>query len=382
MCTEAPAGLKTGRSVVFYISGHGFGHASRQVEVMRALHARMPAVGLVIRSAVDPHLLSRTLTEPYDLRAGPCDAGIVQRSSVEHDHDATARAAIDFYTPWRERIDDELGRLADLEVALIAGDIPPLAFEVAAALGVPSVAIANFTWDWIYADEPALAGEAWLIDGIAAAYRQATVALELPFSGGFDVFPARRPLPLIARQPTRSRAETRTALGIPPDRPAALLSFGGYGMPALDLNGVDAAHDWTLVTTDRVTPGGPPLGPHVIRIDERAFRSTGFRYEDLVAAADVVVTKPGYGIIAECITSGTAMLYTSRGHFREYDVLVAALPRYVRSRFISQADLFAGRWRTALDALLAQAAPPETMATDGAAQAAAEIVTALSSGAV
>ena len=135
-----------------------------------------------------------------------------------------------------------------------------------------------------------------------------------------------------------------------------------------------AAADWTLVTTDRVTPGAAPHGAHVIRIDERAFRSTGFRYEDLVAAVDVVVTKPGYGIIAECIAAGTAMLYTSRGHFREYDVLVAGAAA-LRAQPVHQPqdDLFAGRWRDALEALLAQPAPPETMATDGAAHAAAEI---------
>ena len=67
------------------------------------------------------------------------------------------------------------------------------------------------------------------------------------------------------------------------------------------------------------------------------------------------------------------MLYTSRGVFREYDLLVAELPRYVRCRFISQSDLLAGRWRAALGELMNQPAPPETMATDGAEVAAKEI---------
>jgi L-arabinokinase len=93
-----------------------------------------------------------------------------------------------------------------------------------------------------------------------------------------------------------------------------------------------------------------------------------------VAAADVVVTKPGFGIIAECISTGTAMLYTSRGSFREYDVLVNALPRYVRARFIDQPALFAGRWRESLEALLEQPDPPERMALDGAEIAAGEIL--------
>ena len=53
-------------------------------------------------------------------------------------------------------------------------------------------------------------------------------------------------------------------------------------------------------------------------VDERAIYAAGYRYEDLVRAVDVVATKPGYGIISECIANDTALLYTSRGHFAEY----------------------------------------------------------------
>ena len=83
----------------------------------------------------------------------------------------------------------------------------------------------------------------------------------------------------------------------------------------------------------------------------------GFRYPDLVAASDVVISKPGYGIISECIANGAALLYTSRGHFAEYDVLVSGMPRFLRCRFIAQDDLLAGRWTDAIDALLVTAHP-------------------------
>ena len=82
----------------------------------------------------------------------------------------------------------------------------------------------------------------------------------------------------------------------------------------------------------------------------RSVSHGSFRYEDLVAAADVVVTKPGFGIIAECIAARTPMLYTSRGDFREYDLLVREMPKNLRCRFITHADLFGGRWRDALTA--------------------------------
>jgi L-arabinokinase len=97
----------------------------------------------------------------------------------------------------------------------------------------------------------------------------------------------------------------------------------------------------------------------------------GFLYEDIVHAMDVVVSKPGYGIIAECVANRTALLYTSRGHFAEYDVLVAGLPRILRAGFIDHDALFAGRWAPHLEALLAQPAPPERPRVDGAEVAAA-----------
>ena len=91
----------------------------------------------------------------------------------------------------------------------------------------------------------------------------------------------------------------------------------------------------------------------------------GVAYEDLVAAVDVVVTKPGYGMIAECAANDTAMLYTSRGRFPEYDVLVAGLPALTRAAFIDHDDLFTGRWGGA-PGPAPGATAPERPATDGA----------------
>jgi L-arabinokinase len=358
--------------IVFYISGHGFGHASRDVEVMNVL-GQDPAVSIEIRSAVDPDLLARTMRVPYTLEPGPVDTGIIQSSSVAHDDEATIRVAQAFYRTFDGRVRDEARALSSRAVEVIVADIAPLGCAVAAALGVPGVAMGNFTWDWIYDTHPGfLPSGAGVVATIRAAYRQASLALQLPFSAGFDVFPRSESIPLVARRPTRGRAETRAFFGLPAEGRVALVSFGGYGLASLDLDAVDAGPDWTIATTTS-TAGDERRSRHVVLLDERLFRTSGFRYEDLVAAADVVVTKPGYGIIAECIAGGTAMVYTSRGAFREYDLLVEALPRHVRARFLSQPDLFAGRWREALEGALAEPQPPEQLETNGA-EVAAELI--------
>jgi UDP:flavonoid glycosyltransferase YjiC (YdhE family) len=359
-------------AVVFYISGHGFGHASRQVEIINALGDR--GVGPVtLRTAVAPDLLSRTLRHPFALEPGACDTGIIQATSLSHDDPATVKAALAFDASYPAHLEAELQRLHAIEPTLIVGDIPPLAFDVAARLGVPSVAIGNFTWDWIYETHQGFlpVGHAAL-ERIRNGYRQATLALALPFATGFEIFDTVEALPLVARRATRSRAETRAHFGLPETGRVLLLSFGGYGLPALDLATVDCRDSWTVVTTDRVSTDQSGA-PHVRRIVEQAFLSGDFRYEDLVAAADVVITKPGYGIVSECASTGTAMVYTSRGEFREYDVLVGAMSQIVRAEFISQPDLFAGRWRQALDAVVNRPRPQVTLATNGAEVAAKRI---------
>jgi len=85
-----------------------------------------------------------------------------------------------------------------------------------------------------------------------------------------------------------------------------------------------------------------------------------------VAAVDVVLTKPGYGIIAECAANDTALVYASRGDFAEYAVLVEAMPRRLRCAYIEQRDLFAGRWAPVVRQVLDQPPPTARPATNGA----------------
>ena len=362
-------------TVVFYISGHGFGHASREVEVINALgRLAGPDLRVIIRSAVSPSLLKRTLRLPFELRPGICDTGIVQTNSVTQDDRATLSAAREFYRGFDQRVCDEAAALAEDRPAVVVADIAPLGVAVAAALGVPSVVIANFTWDWIYEGFEAFRAAApEVLDTIRRAQSLATITLKLPLSPSFNGtgLPNIQPLPLIARRSMHSRRETRALFGLPADRKLALLSFGGYGLSELDLARVDSGDEWDLVVTDqRLSGRAHDTVAHVHALSEHDLATSAARYEDLVAAADAVITKPGFGIVGECIAASRPILYTSRGDFREYEVLVGEMPRFLRSRFISQDNLFAGRWKAALDELIAQPAPRETLSPTGAETAA------------
>ncbi len=283
------------------------------------------------------------------------DVGMTQTDSLTMDVADTVRRAAAFYGDFNRRADSEAAFLRSHRATILLGDIPPLAHAAAARAGIPSIAIGNFTWDWIYEGYATFERDApGVIQTIRDAYSQATRALRLPMHGGFaSMSSVTMDIPMIARRSSQSREDTRRVMNIPADRPFVLASFGGYGL--------DIAFD-EIARRERLTvlsPGAALPAP--------------LQYQDLVAAADVVVTKPGYGIVSECVANDTPLLYTSRGAFVEYDVFVAEMPRVLRCRFMPQEDLRAGRWRGHVDALLAQTAPPERAAIDGA-RVAAEIV--------
>jgi L-arabinokinase len=363
------------RPVVWYISGHGFGHASREIEIINALRDRCPEVPVVVRTGARRWIFDLTLRTPVDFQPAECDTGVAQIDSLRLDEAETVRRAAAFYADFDARVAAERDVLETVRPALVVGDVPPLAFAAADAAGIPSMAIANFTWDWIYQGyEPERLGAPGLVSQIRDACARAGLFLRLPMWGGFDMAPpeATRDLPLVARRSTRDPVETRQALGLPCDRRLVLLSFGGHGLKGLSPAAFDAfGGEFVAVVTGHleISEAAKQSRRGVVEFDEQGLYDAGWRYEDLVAAVDVVATKPGYGIIAECAAHQTALLYTSRGHFVEYDVLVQEMPRYVRSQFIPQNALFAGDWRPYLEELLSQDRP-QPAAADGAAVAA------------
>jgi hypothetical protein len=283
------------------------------------------------------------------LEGGQVDVGVVQRGGLELDIDATRDQWTSFASCLELRAEREAAMLQQTGAEVVLADVPPLAFLAAARAGLPAFGVTNFGWDWIYAAWP---GFEPIIERIQAAYARADCLLRLPLSSdapdAFSAFPRIQDVPPIARRATRARQEVRDELGLPADGQVVLLSFGGFHASGLDVGALAEWRKYLFLVTGPTASRAPNV---------RQLPSHQVDYASLLAACDAVVTKPGYGIVADCLANQVPVVYTDRGPFREYDVLARALESLGPARYAPQADVLAGRLGPHLDALRAVTTP-------------------------
>ena len=242
----------------------------------------------------------------------------------------------------------------------------PLA--AAACAGLPRVAIGNFSWDWIYAPY-AETDSRWspAVEAFRADYANADVLLQYPLSPDMSAtFPHRLSLPLPSRPGRPRRAELASRTGADPARRWILLSFTTLDWTPDALARVAAIRDTEFFT---VRPLEWPGIPNI-----HAVERTEFPFSDIVATVDSVLSKPGFGILADCAANDKPLIYADRQDFAEYPVLERAIKRHLAHVHIPAADLYAGELAPSLDALASAQPPPARLPLGGDTAAARELL--------
>jgi hypothetical protein len=356
-------------SVLALISGHGFGHWTRSEAVLERLARSVPVhvrtdrrAAILARRATWP----TTCDTPWNL--GP---GVVQEGPLRVDRAATLDAWREHVAGWDATLRDALHQARELDTRLVYADVPPLGLALGRALGVPTLAVANFSWSWLlepFAEDDAAFGA--IVEHLRAAESGATHLVALPGGGGLAALGPPTLEALLRRPPTCDPAQARALLhehvrnaGVDrAGRPVVLLSFGGFG-DGLDLSqGAGREPGYVFLTFAEPLRSPPNLVslPH----------DHGLPFQDLVLGADAVLTKPGYGILSECLAAPTPVVWCEPNpDFREHSRLVAGLLPWLPNAPISSADLHAGRWSKALEHALTA-----TPLREGPPQGLAEVV--------
>ena len=117
--------------VVFYISGHGFGHASRQIEIIRQLQRLRNDVHVVIKTPTPRWFFDVAGLKKFSFETMETDTGVAQTDSLHVDVVRSIKECDSFHCTLDQRATSEAVSLKRFNTRLIVGDIPPLAFRAA-----------------------------------------------------------------------------------------------------------------------------------------------------------------------------------------------------------------------------------------------------------
>ncbi|XP_075672692.1 L-arabinokinase-like isoform X3 [Castanea sativa] len=322
----------------YYVSGHGFGHATRVVEVVRHLiraghdvHMVTGAPDFVFTSEIQsPRLLFR--------KQVVLDCGAVQADALTVDPIASLEKYSQMSVlPRASVLATEVQWLNSIKADLVISDVVPIACRAAADAGIRSVCVTNFSWDFIYAEYVMVAGSHYrsVLQQIAEDYSHSEFVIRLP---GYSPMPAFRgviDVPLVVRRLHKSREEVRKDLGVLDDVKLVIFNFGGQ--PA----------GWKL--KEEYLPAGwlclvcgasdnQELPPNFIKLAKDVYTP------DLIAASDCMLGKIGYGTVSEAMAYKLPFIFIRRDYFNEEPYLREMLEYYQGGVEMARRDMLSGCW--------------------------------------
>ena len=336
------------RSIAYFISPHGFGHAARAAAVMSALRAQDPTLHFEIFTRVPRWFFEDSVGSDFTYHALLTDVGLAQESALNENIPQTLRRLKEFYPFDCALVAEIAQRVTRLKCKLVMCDIAPLGIAVAHAAAIPSILVENFTWDWIYAgyahDDARFQKYITYLRAVfkAADYHIQTEPVCKHRAADLVTQP-------VSREPRTPARQIRKQLGIPPRAHVVLITMGGTQSAQqhvfLDrLAQIQRVYFIISGNSHRAEKRG-----NLILLPHRS----EFYHPDLMNASDAVIGKAGYSTVAEAYRAGIPFGYVSREKFREAPTMAKFIRAALGGFEISAADFESGRWIARLPDLLA-----------------------------
>jgi hypothetical protein len=140
------------KTICYYISDYGYGHATRSIAIIRELLKKCSDLRIIICNSFASDFISSSLKDSLyknrvTIRHVKNDIGfILKKNSINPDIEEFQKEYQQFIQEAEEYISGEIKFLKNNEVDLVIGDIPPYPFKAAKKLRTLSIGISNFTW--------------------------------------------------------------------------------------------------------------------------------------------------------------------------------------------------------------------------------------------
>lgn len=349
-------------NVAYYVTGHGFGHATRAIGMIMQLFdssCSVEVVSYINNNFFEENLSQRSDKPKFKYHHRCLDIGAIQKDALHVDPFLTLQTYHDqIYQNTDALLEVEVAFLKEGKFDLVIVDASAIACKAASLAAVPCIILSNFTWDQIYEgiyneikDQVPSETRTMYEDMIAecsSQYCSASHYLQYPGEmappPGFPVSPI--PLPLACRHSRLPKEAIMARYNIPPEKHVVILGFGGQKSDASwHINDSMLPENWIGLllgaTKSMLSPskvGQIETCTKIICIPQDEY------IPDLINLATCQVGKLGYGTCSEALYHGIPLIYIPRTFWPEGPPLEALLHQYNAGIRMPEEDFFGGNW--------------------------------------
>lgn len=270
--------------ILYYVTDHGLGHASRTVAIIRELKKKN--IHIIIRSN-DPFGFLKKSLPGVKIISGQTDFQPVmsKKNGMLFDESKTRKNLSNWIYQMPTIINKESTLIKKIKPDVIISDVSFMPILASSKNKIKSLVVSSFVWN------ESLKIPNNIRNYIKNSYKNADIILRLPLGTSVS-FKNVHKMGIVARYSTLSRKQIRKKLGINSNEKLILVSLSGKEK-------IQLKHSKNIKIFDVS--------------DYSTIKKSGMKNltegQNLITAADLVICKCGYGFISECLTSKTRFFY-------------------------------------------------------------------------
>ena len=330
------------------LSGHGFGHAGMTVPILNEIKVQNPNLRLTIRTTVPVDWLTERIDGPFDF-IQQSDFGMAMANPRRVLAEKSLTTYHHLHADWAQKVEVATDELAALKPTLLLSNVTYISLAAAKRLEIPAIAFCSLNWADVFRHYCInLPGAKGIWEQMADSYAAADIFLQPAPSMRMPSIRNGRSIGPVAKIGRDRKRELRERLDLAEGIPIVLLVL--RGMPS----GFSITN-WPRLKGMRVLvgPGQKVSHPDVFPTD-----GLDMPFVDLIRSCDVLITKPGYGLVTEAACNGTPVILLPWEDWPETLGLEGWLRKNGRTLRLSDQRVHRGDFLAEVRTILSMSAPP------------------------
>ncbi|MEH7440194.1 glycosyltransferase [Neobacillus drentensis] len=309
------------KTIAYYISDYGYGHASRSIAIIREL-LKIPEVRIIVcHSFALPFIKESLNSDRVKYRSIKTDVGyFLAKDSIYPDKELLIIEYKNFVVDWDNLQLQERNFLQKNNVDLVISDISPLPFEAAESLDIPSIGVSNFTWYTAY--------DGLIDEGELKVYKEAYQKMSYYFSlaGSQEDWNVNtKEFGFFSREVDDNEVSRIRRLVNPYGNKKII--FLGLGMK-IDVGTLERLPIWSSPDCVFLISSNVQVDlPNTFQIPAGYLESQNY-----IAASDLVISKAGWGMVGEAVSSNIPLLILNRPSMKEDQNTI----NYLKQKYICE----------------------------------------------